>query len=85
MAMKILIDAPEAAELEPALRRVLESAEGQAWVLSVVKQQPTWTVNVLVSPEAPLWGWNYVGPARELPGAVAGALAAAGLREFHRP
>ena len=83
--MKILIDGPGAEELEVAVREELGAPpDTEAWVLSLVKQQPTWTVNLMVPPQEHLWGWTYVGPAGELPGAIAGAVDAVGLRRRHR-
>ena len=53
--------------------------EAEEWVLSLVKNQPLWSVNVLVSPGDRLWGWTFLGLRREVPGVLAEALRVAGF------
>ena len=82
MAVRILVDGSDAGELEAAVRAALGGRpESDPWVISLVKNQPLWSVNVLVSPENRLWGWNYLGLGRDIPAALADALRTAGLRE----
>ena len=82
MGIKILIDGPDAAELEARVREALgRRPESEEWVLSLVKHQPLWSVNVLVSPGNRLWGWTHLGLRREIPIVLAEALRVAGFRE----
>jgi len=82
MAIKILIDGPGGRELEAAVREVLGGRpESEEWILSLVKNQPLWSVNVLVSPGNRLWGWTFLGLRREIPGVLREALRAAGFRD----
>jgi hypothetical protein len=81
MAIKILIDGPGGDELEMAVRAALgRRPESEEWILSLVKNQPLWSVNVLVSPGDRLWGWTYLGLRRDIPVALAEALRVAGFR-----
>jgi hypothetical protein len=47
----------------------------------LVKHQPLWSVNVLVSPGNRLWGWTFLGLRREIPIVLREALRAAGFRD----
>lgn len=83
MAIKILIDGPGGEELETAVRAALgRRPESEEWVLSLVKNQPLWSVNVLVSPGDRLWGWTYLGLRRDIPVVLAEALRVAGFRRI---
>ena len=80
MAIKILVDGAGDGELEQAVRAVLgRRPEAEEWVVSLVKNQPLWSVNVLVSPGDRLWGWTYLGLRREVPVVLAEALRVAGF------
>ena len=82
MGIKILVDGSGGDELEQAVRTVLgRRPESEEWVLSLVKNQPLWSVNVLVSPGDRLWGWTYLGLRREVPVVLAEALRVAGFRD----
>jgi hypothetical protein len=80
MAIKILVDGAGGDELERAVRALLgRRPEAEEWVVSLVKNQPLWSVNVLVSPGDRLWGWTYLGLRREVPVVLAEALRVAGF------
>ena len=82
MAIKILVDGAGGDELERAVRELLgRRPEAEQWVVSLVKNQPLWSVNVLVSPGDRLWGWTYLGLRREVPVVLAEALRVAGFRD----
>ena len=82
MGIRILVDGTGGDELEQAVRTVLgRRPESEEWVLSLVKNQPLWSVNVLVSPGDRLWGWTYLGLRREVPVVLAEALRVAGFRD----
>ena len=82
MAIKILIDGPNGRELEVAVREAMGGRpESEEWILSLVKHQPLWSVNVLVSPGNRLWGWTFLGLRREIPVVLGEALRAAGFRD----
>jgi len=82
MAIKILIDGPDGRELEATVREALGGRpESEEWILSLVKNQPLWSVNVLVSPGNRLWGWTFLGLRREIPLVLGDALRAAGFRD----
>jgi hypothetical protein len=82
MAIKILVDEAGGDELEQVVRSVLgRRPEAEEWVVSLVKNQPLWSVNVLVSPGDRLWGWTYLGLRREVPVVLAEALRVAGFRD----
>jgi hypothetical protein len=81
MAIRILIDGPDGQEMEKAVRGALgRRPESEEWVLSLVKHQPLWSVNVLVSPDDRLCGWTYLGLRRDIPVVLAEALRVAGFR-----
>jgi hypothetical protein len=81
MAIKILIDGPGGRELEATVREALGGRpESEEWIISLVKNQPLWSVSVLVSPGNRLWGWTFLGLRREIPDVLGQALRAAGLR-----
>jgi hypothetical protein len=82
MAVKILIDGPGGPELERAVRAALGRPDSEEWVLSLVKNQPLWSVNVLVSPGDRLGGWTYLGLRRDIPIVLAEALRVAGFRDL---
>jgi len=80
MAIKILVDGAGGDELERAVRELLgRRPQAEEWVVSLVKNQPLWSVNVLVSPGDRLWGWTYLGLRREVPVVLAEALRVAGF------
>ena len=73
MAIKILIDGPDGQELEKSTRAALgRRPASEDWVLSLVKNQPLWSVNILVSPGDKLWGWTYLGLRRDIPTVLPG-------------
>ena len=83
MAIKILIDGPGEQEMEMAVRAAMgRRPESEEWVLSLVKHQPMWSVNVLVSPGDRLWGWTYLGLRRDIPTVLGEALRVAGFRDL---
>jgi len=85
MGVRILVDGPEAASLEAAVRAALGVRPAwETWIIALVKQRPRWHLTVLVSPEDRLGEWSFVGPAGMLGLALKDAVREVGLETPER-
>ncbi len=85
MAVRIMVDGPDAVELEGVVRAALgPRLEEESWLVFILKVRARWGVSVLVSPQDRLEGWSFFGPWSSIASAVKEAVRKAGLESIER-